>query len=51
MQSEDVRKRELAPLQKIRDNYPKIVLSPDPGPESSFDRIKSLQLTDWLLDA
>ena len=51
MQSEDVRKRELAPLQKIRDNYPKIVLSPDPGPESSFDGIKSLQLTDWLLDA
>lgn len=51
MQSEDVRKQELAPLQKIRDNYPKIVLSPDPGPESSFDGIKSLQLTDWLLDA
>lgn len=51
MQSEDARKRELAPLQKIRDNYPKIVLSPDPGPESSFDGIKSLQLTDWLLDA
>lgn len=51
MQSEDVRKRELAPLQKIRDNYPKIVLSPDPGPESSFDGIKSLHLTDWLLDA
>ena len=50
MQTEDVRKRELAPLQKIRDNYPKIVLSPDPGPESSFDGIKSLQLTDWLLD-
>ena len=51
MQSEDVRKRELAPLQKIRDNYLKIVLSPDPSPESSFDGIKSLQLTDWLLDA
>ncbi|MBR6377057.1 MAG: ATP-binding protein [Oscillospiraceae bacterium] len=51
MQSEDVRKRELAPLQKIRDNYEKIVLSLDPGLESSFDGIKSLLLTDWLLDA
>ena len=27
MTSEDVRKRELAPLQKISDNYEKIVLS------------------------
>ena len=31
MNSEDVRKRELAPLQKIRDNYEKIVLSLEPG--------------------
>ena len=27
MVSEDVRRRELAPLQRIRDNYEKIVLS------------------------
>lgn len=35
MTSEDVRKRELAPLQKISDNYEKIVLSLDPGMDSS----------------
>lgn len=49
MTSEDVRKRELAPLQKIRDNYEKIILSLDPGLESSFDGIKSLNLIGWLL--
>lgn len=50
MQSEDVRKRELAPLQKIRDNYEKIVLSLDPGLDASYDGIKSEGLIDWLLD-
>lgn len=49
MQSEDVRKRELAPLQKIRDNYEKIILSLEPGLDSSYEGIKSLNLIDWLL--
>ena len=49
MQSEDVRKRELAPLQKIRDNYEKIILSLEPGLNSSYEGIKSLNLIDWLL--
>ena len=50
MMSEDVRKRELAPLQKIRDNYEKIVLSLEPGLDASYDGIKSENLIDWLLD-
>ena len=50
MQSEEIRKRELAPLQKIRDNYEKIVLSLEPGRDASYDGIKSLNLVDWLLD-
>lgn len=49
MQSEDVRKRELAALQKIRDNYEKIILSLEPGLDSSYEGIKSLNLIDWLL--
>ena len=40
MQSEDTRRRELAPLQKIRDNYEKIVLSLEPGFDSSYDGIR-----------
>lgn len=50
MQSEEVRKRELSPLRKIRDNYEKIVLSLEKGLDSSYDGIKSLNLIDWLLD-
>ncbi len=49
MISDDVRQRELAPLQKINDNYEKIVLSMNPGMDSSYDGIKSINLIDWLL--
>ena len=49
MTSEDVRIRELFPLQKINDNYEKIVLSLNPGMDSSYDGIKSKNLIDWLI--
>ena len=49
MTSEDVRKRELAPLQKISDNYEKIVLSLNTGMDSSYEGIKSINLLDWLI--
>ena len=49
MASEDVRKRELAPLQKVNDNYEKIILSLNPGLDSSYDGIKSINLIDWLI--
>ena len=49
MTGEAVRRRELAPLQRVRDNYEKIVLSLDPGLETSYEGIKSKNLIDWLL--
>ena len=49
MMSENMRKRELAPLQSIRDNYEKIVLSLEQGLDASYDGIKSENLIDWLL--
>ena len=49
MTSKDVRKRELAPLQKISDNYEKIILSLNTGMDSSYDGIKSINLIDWLI--
>ena len=49
MTSEDVRTRELYPLQKIKDNYEKIVLSLDTGLENSYEGIKSINLIDWLI--
>ncbi len=51
MTGEDVRTRELYPLQRINDNYEKIILSPEPGMDSSYDGVKSLNLIEWLLDA
>ena len=50
MQSENVRARELRPLQAIRDNYEKIVLSLDAGLNTSYDGIKSRNLIEWLID-
>ena len=50
MRNEDVRKRELRPLQAIGDNYEKIVLTLDTGLNPSYDGIKSKDLIDWLID-
>ncbi len=49
MLGEDTRRRELAPLQKIGDNYEKIILSLDRGLEESYEGIRVLSLVDWLL--
>lgn len=49
MTNQDVRERELKPLEKIRDNYEKIVLSLDTGLEASYDGIKCVYLIEWLL--
>lgn len=50
MTSEEVRKRELKPLEKIRDNYEKIVLSLEPGLDSTYEGIKSVNVIEWLLN-
>lgn len=50
MQSEDIRKRELAPLQKVRDNYEKIVLSLYSGFDTTYEGIKSINVIEWLLN-
>lgn len=50
MAEESVRKRELLPLQKINDNYEKIILSLNTGLDSSYDGIKSINVIDWLLE-
>jgi len=49
MLGEDTRRRELAPLQKIPDNYEKIILSLDRGLEESYEGIRVLSIIDWLL--
>lgn len=49
IQSPQTRERELRPLQMIRDNYEKIILSMDRDFITSYDGIKSINLIDWLL--
>lgn len=50
MNEETVRIRELTPLQKINDNYEKIILTMDPGIDTCYDGIKSIHLIDWLME-
>lgn len=50
MKNEDVRTRELRPLQAIRDNYEKIILTLDTSLNTTYDGIKSLNLIEWLLE-
>jgi predicted AAA+ superfamily ATPase len=48
--SPDVRERELLPLRKINDNYPKMILSMDPStPFNDIDGIKTYNIIDFLL--
>lgn len=48
--NEIIRDRELTPLQKINDNYEKIILSLDTGLDSSYEGIKSINVMNWLLE-
>ena len=45
-----VLERELAPLKKISDNYPKYILTLDDDLDTDFDGIKKINVLDWLLD-
>ena len=42
--------RELAPLKKINDNYPKYILTLDDDLDADFDGIKKINVLDWLLE-
>ena len=48
VRSEDTLVRELAPLQSIRDNHPKVLLTLDAEPPISHNGIQQLYALDWL---
>ena len=50
MTSPETRERELSPLQKIPDNYEKIVIAMDTGLEQDRDGIKLINAIDFLLE-
>ncbi len=50
MTSPETRERELAPLQKISDNYEKLVIAMDPGLMPDQNGIKVVSAIDFLLE-
>jgi hypothetical protein len=42
--------RELTPLKKINDNYPKYILTLDDDLDADFEGIKKINVLDWLLE-
>ncbi len=51
VRDESTLKRELAPLQAIRDHYPKTLLTLDNDPPFDYEGIRQLNVTDFLLNA
>ena len=49
VRDENVLNRELAPLRKINDNYPKFILTLDDDLDADFEGIKKINVLDWLL--
>lgn len=49
VRDEKTLKRELASLQSINDNYPKILLTLDDDPEMEYAGIRKINAVDWLL--
>ena len=50
MTAEETFTREITPLQNIRDNYEKIILTLDRFSLGNYDGIKVLNVVDWLLE-
>ena len=46
---DSILEREIAPLKKINDNYPKYILTLDDDLDADFDGIKKINVLDWLL--
>lgn len=48
--NEETLQRELSPLQKINDHYPKYILTMDLDPIVDFNGIKKMNVLNWLLE-
>ncbi len=50
VRDEKTLERELAPLKKVNDNYPKVLLTMDRDPKADYDGIKKINIIDFLLE-
>ncbi len=51
IEDEQTRKRELEPLQKIKDSYPKMIITRTGYPKYDIEGITVADITDWLQDS
>ena len=49
VRDESTLSRELASLQRISDNYPKVILTLDEDPEADYEGIRRINALDWLV--
>lgn len=49
VRDEGTLQRKLAPLQKIADHYPKLLLTLDEDPEGDYEGIRRINVLDWLM--
>ncbi|MBR0462855.1 MAG: ATP-binding protein [Clostridia bacterium] len=49
VRDENTLRRELASLQRIFDNYPKVILTLDEDPEADYEGIRRINALDWLV--
>ena len=50
VRNEETLSRELRVLDKIKDHYPKVLLTMDVDPETTYDGIRKINVLDWLLN-
>ena len=50
VRDEETLKRELGSLQKIKDHYPKLILTLDEDPQADYEGIRRINALEWLLD-
>ncbi len=49
VRNSDTLERELTPLQRIPDHYPKLILTLDEDPEADYEGIRRINALDWLM--
>lgn len=49
MRDENTLARELRPLQKIQDNYPKCIMTLDLDPGADYEGIRKINALDYLM--
>lgn len=49
VRDEETLRRELASLQKVPGNYPKVILTLDEDPEADYEGIRRVNALDWLM--